>query len=202
MLKRTIDPTTYSVTVDECKDFMRLQGSTYEDFLIESFIKAADLQAENHMKRALLPQTWQIKLDNFPGTDDEVVLWRPPISSVSTLLSISYIEDTTAGNSTTFPSTSYTVDYVSEPGRVYPIYDGEWPTPRGDRHAVTITYQAGYANQAAIPEDIKTWVKLRVASMYENREAFTVGSGNWLTEMPRTFIDGLLDQYCIIRVDD
>jgi len=201
MLKRTIGPTTYSVTVDEVKDFIKMQGSTYEDHLIESMIKAADLQAENYMKRALLPQTWQIKIDDFPGSTYEIVLARPPLSSSSSNVTITYVVDSTAGTSTTFPSTSYVVDYFSEPGRLYPSYESEWPTARGDRHSVTITYICGYENQAAIPEDIKTWVKLRVASMFENRESFTIGSGNFLTEQPRSFVDGLLDQYSLVEVD-
>ena len=39
-LKRITAPSTQCVTVAEVKDFLRLQGTTAEDYLLQSFIKS------------------------------------------------------------------------------------------------------------------------------------------------------------------
>ena len=47
---------------------------------------------------------------------------------------------------------------------------------------------------------IKQWVKLRVGSMYENRESLMVGSGNFISELPHSYVDGLLDEFVVQSV--
>lgn len=195
-VRRITNPSTYSVTVEEAREFMRVQ-TTAEDFLIEALIKAAEGYAENYTKSAICRQQWQIKLDGFDGHDGDIVLPRAPLSTVSTECVVQYIEDTTAGNTTTISATAITVDYDSRPGRVYPSYDNDWPEPRDVRNAVTVTYWAGYSTPANVPDGIKSWIKVRVAAMYENRESVMVGSGNFITELPRSFVDGLLDEFIV-----
>lgn len=195
-VRRVTPPTTYSVSVEECRDFMRVQ-STVDDFLIESLIKAAEGYAENYTKSAVCRQQWQVKFDGFDGHDGDLVLPRAPLSTNSTDVTVSYIEDTTAGNTTAISATALTVDYDSKPGRVYPSYDNEWPSPRSEKNCVTVTYWSGYATPALVPDGIKSWIKVRVASMYENREGIIVGSGNFLTELPHSYVDGLLDEFIV-----
>ncbi|MCD0494828.1 head-tail connector protein [Chromobacterium violaceum] len=48
-----------------------------------------------------------------------------------------------------------------------------------------------------VPEAIKQWVLLRVATAYAQREA--VASGQPLQQLPRTFVDGLLDPWRVYR---
>ncbi|PRP71499.1 hypothetical protein BUE93_05735 [Chromobacterium amazonense] len=50
---------------------------------------------------------------------------------------------------------------------------------------------------ADVPESIRQWVLLRVATAYAQREA--VSSGQPLQAMPRTFVDGLLDPWRVYR---
>jgi uncharacterized phiE125 gp8 family phage protein len=190
--------TTYCVSLDEIKTFCRLStSSTDEDALLVSFIKAAESYAENYTRSAINRQQWQVKLNGFDGHDGDIVLPRPPLSTTTTDCVVSYVEDTTAGNTTSIASTAITVDYHSKPGRVYPSYDNDWPSPRDIRNAVTVTYYCGYSTPANVPDAIKSWVKVRVAAMYENRESIVVGSGNFLTELPYSFVDGLLDEFIV-----
>lgn len=195
-VRRVTAPTTYCVSVDEARAFMRVQ-STVDNYLIESLIKSAEGYAENYTRSAICRQQWQVKLDSFDGHDGDIILPRPPLSTVSTECVITYIEDTTAGNTTTISATAITVDSDSKPGRVYPSYDNEWPEPRDQRNAVTVTYYCGYSTPNLVPDAIKSWVKVRVASMYENREGIMVGSGNFLTELPHSYVDGLLDEFVV-----
>lgn len=199
-LKRITEPTTQCVTVDDCKDFLRMQGTTSEDYLIQAFIKSAESYFENYTKRALMRQQWELRLDDFNGHTGDIELPRPPLSTNSSDVMISYIEDTTVGNTTTINATAVTIDYYSAPALVYPSYDNEWPDPRDEKNAVRITYYSGYSTQSLVPEQIKHWVKLRVGAMYEHRGAVMVGSGNFITELPHSFVDGLIDEFVVPTV--
>ena len=191
----TVEP----VTVAEAKTFLRMEStdSTAEDTLIGQFITVARRQAENLTKRALVSQTRQVIFDNFSNTTQAIELPRPPLTTISSNITITYVEDTTAGNTTTIPATAYTVDSDSEPGRIYPSYNNEWPTDIRDQHkAVTIQYVSGYST-AAIPLPILDWIKMRVTDLYENRQGLVEQP---VSRIPRNYLDGLLDEYTILSV--
>ena len=69
-----------------------------------------------------------------------------------------------------------------------------WPAAREQINAVALRYVAGYATAAAVPESIKSWVKLQVGAMYENRQA----EGSVQT-YALGFADRLLDRYKVWR---
>ena len=198
-LSRITGPTTYCITVDEAKEFSRIRASTAEDYLIRSFIQTAESYAENYMKRSIMPQTWRIKLDAIPA-NDIIELPRGPLStSTAAISNFSYYNSTNA--TVTMPATAYTVDRDSLVPRIYLAYDSEWPSNiRSHKDSINIEYNTGYVNKAAVPEDIKTWIKLRTAPYIENRESVIVGSGNFISELPRNFVDGLLDRHVISNI--
>ena len=190
------ESTTEPVTVAELKTYLRMEStdSTAEDVFLGNLITVARKQAENKTRRALVSKTWQLRFDDFQNDTAIIELPKPPLSTVSTNVAITYIEDTTAGNSTTIGSTVYTIDSNSEPGRIYPAYDNEWPdTVRDQKHAVTIQYVSGYST-TNIPQPIVQWIRMRALDMYENRESITEAR---LEELPRTYVDGLLDEYVL-----
>ena len=199
-LKRITASTTYCVSLDEVKSFLRLSSSTDEDTLLAAFIKSAESYAENYMKRSINKQQWELRIDGFNGHDGDIELPRPPLTTVSSEVVVNYVEDTTTGNTTSISATAFTIDYQSEPGVLYPSYDNEWPTPRDEHNAVRITYFSGYATASLVPDSIKQWVKLRVGAMYENRESLMVGSGNFISELPHSYVDGLLDEFVVQTV--
>jgi len=78
--------------------------------------------------------------------------------------------DTAAdGTETTFSSDNYTVDTDSEPGRVVLGYEKVWPTAtlHHDEYPIEITYVAGYANAAAVPQSIKTAMLFIIERLYD-----------------------------------
>lgn len=196
-LIRITAPTKRSVSAIEFKEFARMRASTAEDALIDSFIAAAEEYAENHMKRSIMAQQWRLTLDDIA---DEIELPRGPLSTVATAVSnFSYLDSSNATNA--MPSTAYTVDTDAVNPVIHLTYDAEWPSDiLNFRNSVNIEYWTGYADKNSVPANIKTWIKLKTAAWYENREAFTVGSGNFLTEMPRSHVDGLLDPEVVIKV--
>lgn len=204
-LRLVTDATAEPVSLEDLKTQIRLASTeTDEDALLEGLITVARKAAENKTRRACLPQTWQLKLDDFA---DEMVLPRAPLSSASTDVVITYL-DAASGNSTTLPSTHYTVDADSEPGRVFLAYDSEWPDVYPVPNAVTITFKAGYPVTTSAPttdtcpKAMETWIKMRAAALYEQRESHLLAGfgGQAFQELPHSFYDGLLDDLVLIEV--
>ena len=61
-----------------------------------------------------------------------------------------------------------------------------------------VTFDAGYGDATRVPEGIKSWIKLRVGSLYAHREEVAVVSRGRVELLP--FIDGLLDSYKVAFV--
>ena len=196
-LTRITAPTSWVVNEAEAKSFWRIRASTAEDRLIRGILQTVESYGENYTKQSFMPQQWRLKLDNIA---DEIELPRGPLSTVSTAVSLfTYLNST--GGTSTMPSTSYTVDANSNPPRIYLAWDSEWPSNIEAYHdSITIEYWTGYADRDSVPEAIKTWIKVRGGAYFENREALMVGSGNFISELPRSFVDGMLDEYCVIKV--
>ena len=201
ILKLVSESTVEPVSLAELKVHLRIDStdSTAEDTLMGSYLTAARKQAENLTKRSLVVTTWQLIMDDFEHSTVAITLPRPPLSSVSSNVTITYIEDNTAGNTTTVDSTVFNVDANSEPGQIYPVFDGEWPDDvRDERNAVTVQYVSGYSTAATpAPDELKTWIKMRAAQMYEYREPLIDIE---VRRIPREFVDGLLDGYILNTV--
>jgi len=195
--------TAEPVTVDELKTHLRILtttmgGTTVEDVLIDSYITAARQVAENLTKRALLDTEWQLTIDSLGSSVIE--LPRAPLSTTPGDVVMTYTD--TSGSTVTINSTVYTVEFRAEPGRIRLNYESEWPTNIEDSEgAVRIIYRSGYTSAVAgdsnCPAAIKTWIKVRAGQMYEYREALVDGT---VRELPRDFIDGLLDPYKLMKV--
>lgn len=201
ILTLTSESTVEPVTLGELKTYLRMEStdSTNEDALLSNYITVARKQAENKTKRSYVIASRSVILDDFPfGSTAEIELPHAPLSTVSSNVLITYVQNNTAGTTTTVGATSITVDFDKEPGRIYPSFNNVWPTDvREQRKAVTVSYVTGYTTVAGVPEPVKTWIKMRAADMFENRESITDASIN---ELPRTYVDGLLDEFTLITI--
>lgn len=181
-LRQTVAPTVEPLSLIEAKSHLRVDIGD-DDTLISSRIKAAREEAETATNRQFITATWQLKLDHFPyaGYSTEAIdcegsirLPRAPIATASQV-AITYID--TAGVSQTLATTVYGVDIATEPGRVFLLYNQTWPSTRGQKRAVTITYVAGYGTTStSVPERARSLVALMLSDLYENRET-TYGAG-------------------------
>lgn len=161
-------PTVEPVGLDEAKDHLRLDGEN-EDRRLRGYLKAARVWAEHFTRRALISQTWDLKVDTF---GELLYVPLPPLQSVT---SISYVDDN--GDSQTVTSTIYTVDTDSDPGRIFLAYDQSWPSHRSIPNAVTARIVVGYGAVADnVPEDIRTAILLRISRLYEFREPVITGT--------------------------
>jgi uncharacterized phiE125 gp8 family phage protein len=184
-------PTVEPITRQEAKLHLRIIADVTdvtphpEDAMVDALIAAARQGAETATGRALLPQTWELALDEFAT---EIHLLKAPLASVT---SVKYVD--ADGVLRTLDPAAYLADSHSTPGRLTAAYGTSWPSPRSQPNAVLVRYEAGYANAGAVPQEIKQWMLLRIGMLYENRESVAVGVS--LAELPH--VDCLLDAYKI-----
>jgi uncharacterized phiE125 gp8 family phage protein len=182
-LKLITPPSGLPVSLAEAKSHLRVDSSD-DDALITAMLGAAAQMAEQATGRALMPQTWLLSLDAFTS-DIEITL--VPAVSISSLV---YAD--TAGVDQTLAGSNYVLNNTDDFGLAYVVlaYGKSWPQTRSQPNAVRLTFVAGYADAASVPESIKSWIKLQVSAMYENRSA-----EQSLKTYSLGFADRLLDRY-------
>jgi uncharacterized phiE125 gp8 family phage protein len=187
-LKLITAASALAVSLSEAKAHLRVDSSD-EDTLITAMITSATETAEQITGRAIMPQTWELTLDAFPAA---LELTRVPAASVT---SIKYFD--AAGVQQSLASNAYALDNADDFGFAYivPAFGTEWPATRDQINAVAVQYVAGYANAAAVPEPIRSWIKLQIAAMYENREGESYSARAVSTTVKMSFVDALLDRY-------
>lgn len=196
-LRLVTDATAEPVTLADLKIYIGLSTvTTVEDTLLNSMEKAARHYCENYTKKPCLPQTFQLIVDEWPE-NDEFTLPRYPLSTSTADVVITYL-DAVSGNSTTLNSTVYGIDHYAEPPRIFLNDGSEWPSHYTQRNAITVQFIAGCTLTTAAPatdncpEEMETWIKMRVKQMYDNRDI--VQHGN-ITIMANSYVDGLLDAH-------
>lgn len=160
------------ITLAEAKAHLRVDTTT-EDTLITTLINAATEYAEKRLARALITQTWEQYLDEFPSTDSFEIKF-PPLQSIT---SIKYYDADNVLQ--TWDSTNYDVDIKAEPGTIsLSNASTGYPSTFNKPNAVIIKYVAGYGDASTdVPELIRAGIKLLVSHFFENREGVqTMGS--------------------------
>jgi len=180
--------TPAAVTLADAKLHLRVDASD-EDALIAALIVAATQAAEQEIGRALITQTWTLKLDAFPASAEYIDLFMPPIQSIT---SITYVDSDGATQTLATPEYTLIADTIRP--QVAPVTS--WPATKTQPSAVVITYVAGYgAAPSNVPESIRQWALMHVGAMYANRESVAEVSN--IAVMP--FLSGLLDRYRTYR---
>lgn len=209
------------LSLDEAKLHLRVDFGD-DDTLIMALIVAARQFAETITRRALVQQQWKIVGDRFPspmaGRLTEYWLGQQwglagmggisnflptdrtgygiliPLAPLISIDSIKYLD--TAGVQQTLSNSVYKIDSVSEPARVLPAFGQSWPTTRQEINAVEVTFTCGYTVNNPIPEGIKSWMKIRLATLYENREEVAIMNRGKIEPLP--YVDGLLDPFRVV----
>jgi len=169
-------PAAYPLTLQEVKDQLRVTD-TAEDNKLNMFLAAATAHTENYLSRALISQTWDFYLDNFPPDGRVIELPLPPAISIT---SIKYFDENDVEQ--TWDSALYTVNLTGMyNAEVYPAVNGSYPSSRYYRNSVVTRAVVGYADSGAdpvdladnVPDAIKHAILLLIGHMWENREATT-----------------------------
>lgn len=177
-LKLITPPVVEPLTVEEALAQLRVDFDD-DNAIIAGFISAAREMAEAHTWRAILTQTWDLSLDQFPASD-RITLPRPPLQSVT---GVYYTPN--GGTEQTFSAANYLVDTYGEPGAVVLKSGASWP---GDTlqavNGVRVRFVAGWANAEDVPRSLVQGVKLLLGHFYENREGIVVSQGVNISELP------------------
>jgi len=174
-------PASEPLTLAEAKVQCKVDHSD-EDENILMLISTVRQHAETILRRRLITQTLDGYMDSFP---DEIKLM--PLQSVT---SITYVD--TNGDTQTLAADQYLVDAVSQPARITPAYGVSWPATRAQINAVKVRFVAGYGLPAAVPQCIKSWMLVRIATLFSNRQQIIIGPGGKI-EIEAAFIDSQLD---------
>lgn len=195
-IARETDAATEPLTAEEVATQVRLDYSLYTgaekttlDAELDALIMAARIRTEEEVGRAWITQTWIKEIPCFEG---RIRLERPPLQSVT---SITYYD--ADGNQQTLGTSVYGVDTKTQPALIY-LKDGQsWPATATRHDAVTITYVAGYGDDAAdVPSPARHAMKMLIAHLWENREAAGQAA---LKEIPMS-VQWLLAPYYTIKV--
>ena len=128
-LKVKTEPSQEPVTLQEVKEYLRVDDST-DERILRPFLESARRFCEEYTGRALMTQTLQLYLDSFEDNEDPlwegmrtgaylnhyknyVVLPRSPVASVTHVKTFS-----DANNETTFAASNYHLDLIREPSRI------------------------------------------------------------------------------------
>ena len=204
--KLLVEPAIEPITLADAKQHLRMEVSD-DDTLITLLIAAARQYAEQLTRTSFITQQWSLVLDAFPGPSlmgvpaglpwslpgHAILLEHGPVQSID---SITYVD--MASNVQTMPSANYIADMTGLLARVTPKFGQIWPITLPQIASVSVNFTAGYGATAdKVPAGLIQWMKLRIGTLYENREEVVTGRG--ITVTPMSFIDGLLDPYRLVR---
>ena len=154
----TIEPVELPVTLEECKDFMKVT-STFEDDLISAFIETATDQIEQYTGRVFVERTIEASFDSLFCSKYEaypfISLMRAPLQSV-TSVQIDGDDESYQLKEKTKGYSRLILDEVSL---------SSFSTP----YPLQIVFIAGYGGASDVPSLIKTAIKMYVNFLYKNR---------------------------------
>jgi len=171
------------LSLEEVKEHLRILHSE-DDNYITSLIASAESMCTQITNRQLRRATIELYHDTWKR---EIKLPRPPFVSV---VSVQYQKD----DDSWVGFSDYVLDEFSEPSAIYP---NTFPTIKKGKNVLKVTYQAGYED-GKVPEQIRLWMKMKIATWYENREEVVVGVS--VAEISKNYVNNLLDSYRIVPI--
>ena len=174
MKLKLVSKSPAQIALDDVKLYLRVLHSE-EDALIQSLLAAAIDKAEQITGRALSVRTYELYRDDSAP----FVLPYPPLRAVNRL-------EVLDGDN--YVPTEYELDDKATPALIQPATDAS------GLNCLRVEYECGYEQ---IPDAIKSWIFVQVATLYENRMNIAEGQ---VVQMPHSFVDHLLDSYRVRQV--
>lgn len=186
-------PEVEPITLAEAKEHLRVDFNDDDDY-ITALITASRMITEDRTSRALITQTWDYVLDDFPDKD-YINLRKPTLQSVTY---VHYIDS--SGATGVMPTADYVVDTDSIPGRIFLGFAKIWPVViLQPASAVRVRMICGYGDAAeSVPVPLIHAMKYLISQWYEQREPVIL-SRSQLMPVPMTF-DFLIGPYRVVRL--
>jgi uncharacterized phiE125 gp8 family phage protein len=173
-------PESEPVALYDVKDHLAIDASDFDDLLVGyiASVRAYLDGRDGILGRALVTQTWDLRLPCFPAV---IELPLPPLQSVT---SISYVDAN--GDTQTLSPSGYQVSGIggSQRACIAPAYGTRWPVTRDVPEAITVRFVAGYPDDG-VPPAIKQAIMEMVADLWANRETVSADQ-SYAVVMPAT----------------
>ncbi len=187
------EPAVEPLSLRDVKTHLRVTIDD-DDAYITTLITAARMRCEGATRRALITQTWDVFLDQWPTWDG--YHGGQPFEPVNTLLpaggfvalpkpplqQISFVKYTDlSGVVQTWDPSNYLVEAPAGPraarGRLALGWVKVWPIIRPVMNAVQIRIVAGYGDKPTdVPAILRQGMLLDIGTLYENRESVLSGA--------------------------
>lgn len=168
-LTRTVAPAAALWSMEEVRAHLRAETAD-DDAFIASIMIAAEALLDGYsgiLGRALVSQTWELRLRNFGG--QRIFVPLPPLQSIS---SLTYMDQSNVLQ--TVAASVYQVVVNGDSGGWINLRNGKnWPTDvTYDDEGVRVLFIAGYGAAASdVPMAIRMAGLLLISSLYERRSA-------------------------------
>lgn len=192
----------------EAREHLRLDEDV-DDSQVRSYILAARNWCENYTGRVFISRTMRMFLDGFINASGEpywegtrvapqirtyssfIEIAASPVISVS---SIKYYDD--SDNESTWATSNYYVDTVSDVAKIVLRDGGTFPTDLRAANGLEINFTAGYGTTANdVPEAIRMAMMQYMTFLYEHRGDFE----RFPAPTPPAVLRTLLNPYKIMR---
>jgi uncharacterized phiE125 gp8 family phage protein len=161
-------PTSEPLTLAEAKTQCGVATDIgYHNEQLEALVEAAREKVETDTGRALMSQTWDYEFDLFPCGLAPIYLPKNPVSSIT---HVKYYD--TDGTQQTLATTVYHASRFlnREPAEVRLKKSQQWPSLYGEQGVISVRFVCGYANALAVPESLKSAVKLLLKAWFDHEE--------------------------------
>jgi hypothetical protein len=174
-------PASFGVTAADMEAYLNLTAGQ-DTALLTAFIEAAYDAIRQYLRRSIITETLELRMDGFPGYDDKREIGLGPgVHTVSIpwltngdarAINLPFGPVQSVTSLTTFrrDNSSEVFDaalYQFDRSRVYLNESATWPSDLRNRDAVAVRYVSG---DAIPPAAIIQAIKMHVAAMYECRE--------------------------------
>lgn len=175
----TVIDTMWPVTLAEAKAWLAV-AHTADDELIRSLVKAASDAIEAETGLSLRDRPFVFRYQGFPKGAEPLQLWRRPVTLVGS------VDFVAAGDGAELAVDGSAFRPREQDNRawLYPPRGEGWPSAERSKGSVTVNFNAGFADNAAVPEAVRSAVLRLVAHWYGNREEVAVGFSTTPAEIP------------------
>lgn len=160
----------------EVKGHLRLYSDEEKAYATSVLIPAVTRWAESYLGRALITQTYDLFMDDWPW-DGVVRFPKPPLQAIQF---VHYYDQRQV--SQTWAPANYVLDApqgpAARPARLRPVFGTFFPVTLAPMNAIQIRFDCGYGTTfASVPATIKAAMLLELAHMFENRESDPLRDG-------------------------
>jgi len=163
-LERVSAPSIKPITLEECKEQLRIDGDA-DDVYLTRLIAAATSYADalGVLGKAIITQTWRQWIGNNPSA---VSLALGPVQSLS---AVKYYD--TDGVLQTATLSDFELVGLPNSPVARPKSGYVWPIAQSRPDAICVEYVCGYGDAVSdVPEAVRQGLLMLVAHWYENRE--------------------------------